>query len=144
MNDARRPQHRRLSRAGKAAVGAAIVAFLGVEAPTVGAGFLAVGLLVAATALGLAVRHCNEDHPGMALARAPRVELSHHAYQWPDFAALGRVADRLKVHRGGKCIWGPAATVRRQPLSVPTGFPIAEPQPGRRSWATAASRYDMR
>ena len=41
--------------------------------------------------------HCNEDHHGIALTLAPRAELSHYAYQWRDFAALGRVADRLKA-----------------------------------------------
>ena len=136
--------------------------------------------------------HCNEDHHGIALTRAPRAELSHYAYQWPDFAALGRVADRLKVHRGRKCIWGPSrhgpgnnhflyfhdedgamidccselaqmqadhyqprnwsmspGTINQWGGPPPlrfllTGFPIAEPQPGRPSWATAASRNDMR
>jgi catechol-2,3-dioxygenase len=52
--------------------------------------------------------HCDEDHHGIALTRAPRPELSHYAYQWDDFAALGRVADRLKAARGRKCIWGPS------------------------------------
>ena len=52
--------------------------------------------------------HCDEDHHGIALIRAPRSELSHYAYQWSDFDALGRVADRLKPHRDRKCIWGPS------------------------------------
>ena len=52
--------------------------------------------------------HCDEDHHGIALTLAPRAELSHYAYQWSDFAALGRVADRLKAARGRKCIWGPS------------------------------------
>jgi catechol-2,3-dioxygenase len=52
--------------------------------------------------------HCDEDHHGIALTRAPRSELSHYAYQWSDFASLGRVADRLKAARGRKCIWGPS------------------------------------
>ena len=52
--------------------------------------------------------HCDEDHHGIALTRAHRSELSHYAYQWSDFAALGRVADRLKAARGRKCIWGPS------------------------------------
>jgi catechol-2,3-dioxygenase len=52
--------------------------------------------------------HCDEDHHGIALTRAPRPELSHYAYQWSDFASLGRVADRLKAARGRKCIWGPS------------------------------------
>ena len=52
--------------------------------------------------------HCDEDHHGIALTRAPRAELSHYAYQWRDLNALGRVADRLKAVRGRKCIWGPS------------------------------------
>jgi catechol 2,3-dioxygenase-like lactoylglutathione lyase family enzyme len=52
--------------------------------------------------------HCDEDHHGIALTRAPRPELSHYAYQWSDFASLGRVADRVKAARGRKCIWGPS------------------------------------
>ena len=52
--------------------------------------------------------HCDEDHHGIALTLAPRPELSHYAYQWSDFAALGRVADRLRAVRGRKCIWGPS------------------------------------
>ncbi len=52
--------------------------------------------------------HCGEDHHGVALTRAPRAELSHYAWAWPDLAALGRVADRLKAARGRKCIWGPS------------------------------------
>jgi hypothetical protein len=39
--------------------------------------------------------HCDDDHHGIALTRAPGSALSHYAYQWSDFAALGRVADRL-------------------------------------------------
>lgn len=52
--------------------------------------------------------HCDEDHHGIALTLAPRAELSHYAYSFPDLAALGRVADRLKAARGRKCIWGPS------------------------------------
>jgi len=52
--------------------------------------------------------HCDEDHHGIAITRAPRAELSHYAYQWDDFAALGRVADRLKAARNRRCIWGPS------------------------------------
>ena len=54
--------------------------------------------------------HCNEDHHGIALTRAPRAELSHYAYQWSDFAALGRVADRLKAARGRSASGARAAT----------------------------------
>ena len=52
--------------------------------------------------------HCSEDHHGIALTTAPRSELSHYAYQCSDFAALGRVADRLKAIRRRRCIWGPS------------------------------------
>lgn len=52
--------------------------------------------------------HCNEDHHGIAITRSPRPELSHYAYAWPDFASLGRVADRLLAARNRKCIWGPS------------------------------------
>jgi catechol 2,3-dioxygenase-like lactoylglutathione lyase family enzyme len=52
--------------------------------------------------------HCDEDHHGIALTRAPRSELSHYAYAWPDLNALGRVADRLRVARNRRCIWGPS------------------------------------
>lgn len=52
--------------------------------------------------------HCDEDHHGLALTLAPRPELSHYAYTWPDFASLGRVADRVLAARAKKCIWGPS------------------------------------
>jgi len=52
--------------------------------------------------------HCDEDHHGIALTLAPRSELSHYAYAWPDLNALGRVADRLRAARNRKCIWGPS------------------------------------
>jgi catechol-2,3-dioxygenase len=52
--------------------------------------------------------HCDEDHHGMAIVRAPRAELSHYAYTLDDLNAMGRVADRLKRHRDQKLIWGPS------------------------------------
>ena len=52
--------------------------------------------------------HCDEDHHGLALTRAPRAELSHYAYAWTDLDALGRVADRLNAERDRRCIWGPS------------------------------------
>lgn len=52
--------------------------------------------------------HCDEDHHGMALVRAPRSELSHYAFTVADLNAMGRVADRLKHHRDQRLIWGPA------------------------------------
>ena len=50
--------------------------------------------------------HCDADHHGMAVVRAPKYELSHYAYAYPDLSAMGRVADRLKRHRDQKLIWG--------------------------------------
>jgi catechol-2,3-dioxygenase len=126
--------------------------------------------------------HCDEDHHGIALILAPRAELSHYAYHWSDFAALGRVADRLKGLRHRKCIWGPSrhgpgnnhflylhdedgvmieccselvkmrdgyqprnwsmapSTINQWGGPPPlrfllAGFPIAQPRPGRPSWA---------
>lgn len=52
--------------------------------------------------------HCDEDHHGLAITRSPRAELSHYAYTWDSFEALGRVADRLRQYRDRKCIWGPS------------------------------------
>ena len=52
--------------------------------------------------------HCDEDHHGMALVRAPRSELSHYAFTVADLNAMGRVADRLKLHRDQRLIWGPS------------------------------------
>lgn len=52
--------------------------------------------------------HCDADHHGMAVVLAPKAELSHYAYAWPDFGSLGRVADRLKATRDKKVIWGPS------------------------------------
>jgi catechol-2,3-dioxygenase len=52
--------------------------------------------------------HCDADHHGMAITWGPRPELSHDAYAWEDFAALGRVADRLREHRDRRCVWGPS------------------------------------
>jgi hypothetical protein len=99
VNYARRQQYRRLSRAGEAAVGAAIVALLGVEAATVGAGFLAVGLLVTATALGLSARHW------FSLARRSRVGArSEDAVQWalaPLQAEGWRLRHSLRWQGGG-------------------------------------------
>jgi catechol 2,3-dioxygenase-like lactoylglutathione lyase family enzyme len=52
--------------------------------------------------------HCDEDHHGMAIVRAPRSELSHYALTVEDLNAMGRVADRLKLHRDARLIWGPS------------------------------------
>lgn len=52
--------------------------------------------------------HCDEDHHGFAIVRAPRAELSHYAYTWESFEALGRAADRLRQYRDRGCIWGPS------------------------------------
>lgn len=50
--------------------------------------------------------HCDADHHGMAVVRAPKHELSHDAYAYPDLSAMGRVADRLKRDCDQKLIWG--------------------------------------
>ena len=64
--------------------------------------------------------HCDEDHHGIALTRAPRAELSHYAYQWSDFAALGRVADRLQGRARPQVHLGPEPPrPRQQPLPLP-------------------------
>jgi catechol 2,3-dioxygenase len=52
--------------------------------------------------------HCDADHHGMAILWAPKAELSHYAYTLPDLSAIGRVADRLKLHRDRKLIFGPS------------------------------------
>jgi catechol 2,3-dioxygenase-like lactoylglutathione lyase family enzyme len=52
--------------------------------------------------------HCDDDHHGMAIVRAPRSELSHYAFTVADLNAMGRVADRLKLHRDQRLIWGPS------------------------------------
>ena len=52
--------------------------------------------------------HCDEDHHGVAIVRAPRSELSHYAFTVEDLNAMGRVADRLKLHRDQRLIWGPS------------------------------------
>jgi catechol-2,3-dioxygenase len=52
--------------------------------------------------------HCNDDHHGVAVVRAPRSELSHYAFTMEDFNAMGRVADRLKLQRDQRLIYGPS------------------------------------
>jgi catechol-2,3-dioxygenase len=52
--------------------------------------------------------HCNEDHHGLAVVRAPRSELSHYAFTMVDFNAMGRVADRLRLQRDQRLIYGPS------------------------------------
>jgi catechol 2,3-dioxygenase-like lactoylglutathione lyase family enzyme len=52
--------------------------------------------------------HCNDDHHGMAIVRAPRSELSHYAFTMQDFNAMGRAADRLKQQRDQRLIYGPS------------------------------------
>jgi hypothetical protein len=44
----------------------------------------------------------------MAIVRAPRSELSHYAFTMDDFNAMGRVADRLSLHRDQRLIYGPS------------------------------------
>jgi catechol 2,3-dioxygenase-like lactoylglutathione lyase family enzyme len=52
--------------------------------------------------------HCDGDHHGMAMSWSGRNELSHYAYAMEDLSAIGRVADRLKLHRDQRLIWGPS------------------------------------
>lgn len=52
--------------------------------------------------------HCDADHHGMAVVWAPKAELSHYAYTLADLNAMGRTADRLKLHRDRKLIFGPS------------------------------------
>jgi hypothetical protein len=80
MNYARRQQYRRLSHAGKAALGSAVTALLGLAVARAGAAPLAALLLLTAVGLGLWARHwlslarrsrvgaCSEDEVQRALA----------------------------------------------------------------------------
>lgn len=52
--------------------------------------------------------HCDDDHHGMAIVRAPRSELSHYAFTMEDLNAMGRAADRLKLQRDQRLIYGPS------------------------------------
>jgi Nuclease-related domain len=67
VNYARRQQYRRLSHAGKAALGSAVTVLLGLAAARAGAAPLAALLLLAAVGLGLWARHW------LSLARRSRV-----------------------------------------------------------------------
>jgi hypothetical protein len=80
VNNARRQQYRRLTRAGEAGIAAVGAALLGLWAASVSAGLVAGCLLIVATALGLCARHwlslarrsrvgaCSEDAVQRALA----------------------------------------------------------------------------
>jgi len=50
--------------------------------------------------------HCDSDHHGMALQRAPNNHFHHHAWKQADFNALGATADRVHA-RGQTLAWGP-------------------------------------
>lgn len=52
--------------------------------------------------------HCDADHHGLAVTFGPRSELHHYAWTMPDLNAMGRVADRLKLHRDQCLVWGPS------------------------------------
>jgi hypothetical protein len=67
MNYARRQQYRRLAHAGKAALGSAVTALLGLAVASAGAAPLAALLLLTAVGLGLWARHW------LSLARRSRV-----------------------------------------------------------------------
>ncbi len=50
--------------------------------------------------------HCEAEHHGVAVQRAPANHLHHHAWTFSDLNALGTVADRLHA-RGQTLTWGP-------------------------------------
>lgn len=50
--------------------------------------------------------HCEAEHHGVALQRAPANHLHHHAWTLTDLNALGEVSDRLHA-RGQTLTWGP-------------------------------------
>lgn len=50
--------------------------------------------------------HCESEHHGIAVQRAPQNHLHHHAWTFEDLNTLGRVSDRLHA-RGEKLTWGP-------------------------------------
>jgi len=50
--------------------------------------------------------HCEAEHHGLAVQRAPQNHLHHHAWTFEDLNTLGRVSDRLHA-RGQYLTWGP-------------------------------------
>jgi catechol 2,3-dioxygenase-like lactoylglutathione lyase family enzyme len=52
--------------------------------------------------------HCDADHHGIAVTFGPRSELHHYAWTMPDLNAIGRAADRLKLHYDRRLVWGPS------------------------------------
>ena len=52
--------------------------------------------------------HCDGDHHGIAVTFGPRSELHHYAWTMPDLNAIGRAADRLKLHWDRRLVWGPS------------------------------------
>ncbi|RFA06580.1 hypothetical protein B7R21_19495 [Subtercola boreus] len=49
---------------------------------------------------------CNNDHHGIAIFKASRAALHHHAWQTQSVVDLGRLGDRL-ARRGSRLAWGP-------------------------------------
>lgn len=49
---------------------------------------------------------CNNDHHGIAVFKAARAALHHHAWQTQSVVDLGRLGDRL-ARRGSRLAWGP-------------------------------------
>jgi catechol-2,3-dioxygenase len=49
---------------------------------------------------------CNNDHHGIAVFKAARPALHHHAWQTQSVVDLGRLGDRL-ARRGARLAWGP-------------------------------------
>ena len=49
---------------------------------------------------------CNNDHHGIAVFKAPRTAMHHHAWQAGNIMDLARLGDRL-ARRGARLAWGP-------------------------------------
>lgn len=49
---------------------------------------------------------CNSDHHGIAVFKANKTAIHHHAWQTQGIADLGRLGDRL-ARRGARLAWGP-------------------------------------
>lgn len=49
---------------------------------------------------------CNTDHHGVAVFKAGKTAIHHHAWQTQGIQDLGRLGDRL-ARRGGRLAWGP-------------------------------------
>jgi catechol-2,3-dioxygenase len=90
---------------------------------------------------------CNNDHHGIAVFKAARPALHHHAWQTQSVVDLGRLGDRL-ARRGMRLAWGPVRHGAGDNIAVyyvePTGAVIElytdlemifDPQREIRHWA---------